>query len=1116
MPEVAAAVAAIVVSAGVAAAGGGILASIYGAMFLAGINYALSQAFQKPLENISSELITGIKSNTDGSITPHKIIYGKRRIGGAVVYRNLTDEGYIPGTEIIETIKPNENLYYHTIIALAGHEVNDVLDIYFNDENLNYSSFNSYTNIFQVTDDKYNKINLDGAINSREAYINEYNNTTSDTYTNSLTVYNLIPDYTSLMEIGDTFTIAGITQGRNRTGNSYTILQEFTLTASLNSNSDGVGTLQFTPEFRNRAGTRALLGGYIFSTDINRKITTNKKIDITSNVFFLIKKGLNPQFNTLNSEDQVELNLLAKAGFEEYYRYEATDNTPLPVRTKVIADSDFGNIDSFMNDISFIYLRLRYHPESFSNIPNVNCVVEGKKCYDPRTSTTVYTRNPALILRDYLISGYGAGNHISESDIDDDYVIASANICDELVSVTDGTQERYTCDLLLSTEDPIIDNINKILFSMLGSLIYVDGKYRIMAGAYSTPTITMDESWVVDSVNLNTSQNIDEKFNSITGIYLNAENDYSPTNIPTFVNETYKSNDNNFEIVKEIDLQSQTDIERAQRIASTFLNLNRSNEIINITCKMIAIEITPNDMVYVDLPRFSYSSRPYRVINVERIESGLFNITLKYEPSTLYDFNSDDYSIPQIGSNLQLPDKQKVWPPSNLQISEENYVTNNGASVKTKVIITFDPSPSAFTRSYQLEYKQINEPNFIILGRTQSSTFEINDIKAETYLFRVKSISETNSYSDYVEKAQEIYGLTDIPSNISNFSLNAVNNNAYLSWDLVEDIDVRFGGSIILKHSPLTTGATWSNSNLLIPEVSGKDTHAIAPLLSGTYLIKARDSQGNVSDSATTIVTNSPTLIKMNVVETLTENPTFTGTKTDMNVSSSNLSFDSVSLFDSLSGNFDDAVGSFDGGGGTGFVTSSEYEFSDYIDTGVISTSRIYLSIKFTIDEPGNYFDDYQGLFDSASGKFDGGDNDPIRVTPYISTTDDDPSGSPTWSSYRKFFTGDYNARAFKFKIVCESEKSNFNILISELSVTVDMPDIVDTGDLTTSGSGMTTVNFNKTFQAIPSVGGTILDGTTASDYLVIENITTTSFDIGVEHGGGYSAKDVSWFAKGY
>ena len=55
-------------------------------------------------------------------------------------------------------------------------------------------------------------------------------------------------------------------------------------------------------------------------------------------------------------------------------------------------------------------------------------------------------------------------------------------------------------------------------------------------------------------------------------------------------------------------------------IASTFLNLNRSNEIINITCKMMAIEITPSDMVYVDLPRFSYSSRPYRVMNVERIE----------------------------------------------------------------------------------------------------------------------------------------------------------------------------------------------------------------------------------------------------------------------------------------------------------------------------------------------------------------------------------------------------------------------------------------------------------------------------------------------------------------
>ena len=41
MPQVASAVAAIVVSAGVATAGGGVLASIYGAIFLAGINLSL-------------------------------------------------------------------------------------------------------------------------------------------------------------------------------------------------------------------------------------------------------------------------------------------------------------------------------------------------------------------------------------------------------------------------------------------------------------------------------------------------------------------------------------------------------------------------------------------------------------------------------------------------------------------------------------------------------------------------------------------------------------------------------------------------------------------------------------------------------------------------------------------------------------------------------------------------------------------------------------------------------------------------------------------------------------------------------------------------------------------
>lgn len=66
-----------------------------------------------------------------------------------------------------------------------------------------------------------------------------------------------------------------------------------------------------------------------------------------------------------------------------------------------------------------------------SSIPNISAVVRGLQCYDPRNSNTVWTMNPALCLRQYLIQ-VGIIN-ADGSNVDDAYVTSAANTCDELV-----------------------------------------------------------------------------------------------------------------------------------------------------------------------------------------------------------------------------------------------------------------------------------------------------------------------------------------------------------------------------------------------------------------------------------------------------------------------------------------------------------------------------------------------------------------------------------------------------------------------------------------------------------------------------------------------------------
>ena len=56
------------------------------------------------------------------------------------------------------------------------------------------------------------------------------------------------------------------------------------------------------------------------------------------------------------------------------------------------------------------------------------------------------------------------------------------------------------------------------------------------------------------------------------------------------------------------------------------------------------------------------------------------------------------------------------------------------------------------------------------------------------------------------------------------------------------------------------------------------------------------------------------------------------------------------------------------------------------------------------------------------------------NVTSYISTTNDDPSGSPVWSAYRLFQAGDFSGRAFRFKIELLSTADGVGPAIDQLT----------------------------------------------------------------------------------
>lgn len=100
----------------------------------------------------------------------------------------------------------------------------------------------------------------------------------------------------------------------------------------------------------------------------------------------------------------------------------------------LVAESPFWTTAHQGLDVAYLYCRFLFNVRRFPSIPDVTAIVKGKKIFDTRDLGTRWTRNAALIRRDYLTNTY-YGMGVPTSFINDASVTEAANIDDELVDV---------------------------------------------------------------------------------------------------------------------------------------------------------------------------------------------------------------------------------------------------------------------------------------------------------------------------------------------------------------------------------------------------------------------------------------------------------------------------------------------------------------------------------------------------------------------------------------------------------------------------------------------------------------------------------------------------------
>ena len=670
-----------------------------------------------------------------------------------------------------------------------------------------------------------------------------------------------------------------------------------------------------------------------------------------------------------------------------------------------------------LRGIAYMYIRLQFDADAFPNgIPEITSTISGKKVYDPRTSTTAWSDNPALCLRDYLISSYGIAENIA--NIDDTLVVSAANVCDQ--TNTDAGTTRYTCNGAFTTASTPYDMITSLLTSMDGSMWYAQGKWRMKPAYWTAPVLDLNEDDMRSGISISTRHSRRSNFNTVKGTFRGEESNWQTTDYPQVTNVAFVDADNGQESVADVDLPFTDNSIEARRIARISLERNRQQLTVSASFGIKTLQVQVGDNIRLTNSRFGWTNKEFEVIAWSfGLTDGLdlqINMTLRETSESVYDEVDDGVVYERDNTTLLSPFDV---PTVGMSATTRTQVIRE----KLTNIISLDVTSGAPERIdyVEAEFRLSTNTAWITLGTGQLGIFEAIDLEDGNYDFRARAINTFGIKGDWNELDDiNASGLLEPPSDITGLVAEVNGPVITLDWQAVPDLDLSY---YIIRYSPDLVGASWGNALTYVDKVSRPASSVSVPARSGTYMVKAVDKSGITSVNYTSVVVPVANIEPLANTLSLTDSPAFTGSKTNTVVVSSNLRIDN-------------------------YVTApseGEYFFSNYIETGdsTVKRCRVYVSgLTTRHDDTAGLFDDQPGLFDNAPGLFDdlGGSSQfsDTNIITLVSTTQDDPAGSPTWSDYSAIKVADLSARAFRFKVKLTSVANNVTPSVSALTAYVE------------------------------------------------------------------------------
>ena len=713
------------------------------------------------------------------------------------------------------------------------------------------------------------------------------------------------------------------------------------------------------------------------------------------------------------------------------------------------------------------WLDLTFTTQSeFSGNPTVSCVIQGRKIYDIRTKKTQYSTNPAMCLRDFILSKrYGLGKWFSEEMLDTDSWKEAADYCDQIITFRDGSgalvkAKRYELNMVIDQKRTGLEWVQEILACFAGFLVYSDAKLKLKIEKPTPVSYRFNDSNCSDlkisPLKLSETPNkyevtIIDPLNNWTSVKALCE-DFADQKLRQRI------------VTKSVNLEGVTSQNQALRLARFYRDYNLVCPMqVSFSTGMQGMHLEPGDVVTIDYHGV-FTGMPIRIAEIKETSKGTFEISGRQYNETIYGdelgggIHRYNYSLMDSPLNDRIPEV------NNLVAEENSYVDADGTYYGF-LDVTWDAPNSQFISGYEVYYRLPNRTSkWTYLGTTPDTNYTINNIpKMEMVDVMVKVVNTVDRKSSGVTKSIQTTGKNSPPGPVTKFVAGQYGNEMRFVFSGVMPTDPDVAGAEIRRD-----GSNWDDSIPVCTVSMLPYTLENQDFDDGTHMfrIKAFDTVGNYSEeSVFTLTVRDINEFKNIILErddiadkTIEHSNGFIYNDDGHLVAVWGLRFSD--LGDLTFGDIGDVTW------GTSVTGGSTTELlSPVIDTFHVdlTTIRYVFDISLALAEP-TWGDIWDRSFKDVQGKTFFTLSSNATYDTYIRLSND----GLTWTDWQLYLAATYSFRFIQYKLVLKNVGEGVSVKIKSLKQYYDVPDF----KLSTRGTtvdGYAKVNFGKVLYEVPT-----------------------------------------------